>query len=77
MNVSKIGKVQKFAIKIVFGKLPESSFEKALECLEKALECNENATSHVQAGKVLQLMGRHDEAQKHFALAMGESSSKP
>jgi hypothetical protein len=76
LNVSKIGKIQKFAIKIVYGKLPEASLEKSLECLKMALECNENATSHVQAGKVLQLMGDHNEAQKHFALAMGKSSSK-
>jgi tetratricopeptide (TPR) repeat protein len=50
---------------VVYGKLPDSTYEQAATCFEKAIELNPNRLMHyIELGRVYAQMGRTDEARR-------------
>jgi len=76
-EMSNIGVVLRELAKLVYGKLPESSNEKAIEYLQKGIAlAPERVCHHIELGRVYAAMGKKDlareEIQKGLALPIVE-----
>jgi tetratricopeptide (TPR) repeat protein len=62
-GVAGIGGVTRTLAKVIYGEIPDASFEEAAKCFEKARVLNRNRLIHVvELGRTYALMGRKDEA---------------
>lgn len=75
--VAPLGVISRTVVRVVYGGLPEASFEQAVADLKRALELEPRAASHLELGKVYQKMGRTEIARKHLRAALEGDSIDP
>jgi tetratricopeptide (TPR) repeat protein len=76
MGLAEVGALQRAMAQVMYGKLPDSTYEDAARCFEKAIECNPNRLMHyIELGRVYARMGRTDDARSLItkALAMRDT----
>jgi tetratricopeptide (TPR) repeat protein len=56
---------------MIYGGLPDASFEKAAECFERAVAIQPRSVIHqVELGRTYLAMGRLDDARKHLEIGL-------
>ena len=76
MALAEVSAFQRSMAQMLYGKLPESTYEQAARCFEKAIELNPNRLMHyIELGRVYAHMGRTDEARSFITkgLAMRDT----
>jgi tetratricopeptide (TPR) repeat protein len=64
-ELAQIGGMTRAVTMIVYGALPNASYDEAVKCFQKAIALNPNRLSHyVELGRTYALMGRKEEARK-------------
>ncbi len=68
LNLAEVGSVKRAMAQMVYGKLPDATFEDAARCFEKAIRLNPNRLMHyIELGRTYADMGRTDEARRFIA----------
>jgi tetratricopeptide (TPR) repeat protein len=63
LALAEVSAFQRAMAQMLYGKLPESTYEEAAQCFEKAIELNPNRLMHyIELGRVYAQMGRTDDA---------------
>jgi tetratricopeptide (TPR) repeat protein len=66
-SLANIGGATRTLAGIIYGKLPEASNEKAVECFRKAIALNSERLVHfVELGRTYEMMGRKAEAKRYL-----------
>jgi tetratricopeptide (TPR) repeat protein len=76
MGLAEVSALQRALAQVVYGKLPESTYEDAVRCFEKAIVYNPNRLMHyIELGRVYARMGRVDDARSFITkgLAMRDT----
>jgi len=64
-ELAQIGGVTRAVARVVYGSLPNASYDEAVKCFQKAIALNPNRLLHyVELGRTYALMGRKEEARK-------------
>lgn len=68
---------QRTAVKVVYGGLPEASFEQAVADFQRAIELETRTFHHLELGRTYLKMGRTDAAKEQLQAALDTSPKDP
>lgn len=76
-RAAELGMLSRAIVRVVYGGLPEASFEQAVADLKRAVRLEPRAASHLELGKVYQKMGRTEAARTQFRAALDVAPTSP
>ena len=76
-EVADLGFFARAIVKVVYGGLPDASFEQAAADFRRAIELEDQVIHHLELGKTYRKLGREDEARKELEYALGLPDADP
>jgi tetratricopeptide (TPR) repeat protein len=76
-NLAEVNGVQRAMAQMVFGKLPDSTYEQAAQCFQKAISLEPNRLMHyIELGRLYSKMGRNDDARRLINTGLGMQNTE-
>jgi tetratricopeptide (TPR) repeat protein len=76
-NLAEVNGVQRAMAQVAFGKLPDSTYEEAVQCFQKAMSLDPNRLMHyIELGRLYAKMGRNDEARHLISTGLGMQNTE-
>jgi tetratricopeptide (TPR) repeat protein len=76
-NLAEVSGVQRAMAQMVFGKLPDSTYDQAAQCFQKAISLQPNRLMHyIELGRLYAKMGRNDEARHLISTGLGMQNTE-
>jgi tetratricopeptide (TPR) repeat protein len=76
-NLAEVNAVQRSMAQVVFGKLPDSTYDEAAQCFQKAITLDPNRLMHyIELGRLYAKMGRNDEARHLINTGLGMQNTE-
>jgi tetratricopeptide (TPR) repeat protein len=76
-EIANLGVAAKFFAEKLFGKLPEASNERAVECLERAKALNPGLMNRAELGRAYLAVGQGNQAREELRAALAMQPSDP